>query len=300
MIDLYVVVGPTAVGKTRVGIELAKKINGEIISLDSMQIYKYLNIGTAKIMPEEMEGIKHHLIDIVEPNQNFSVADYVEFATKVIEDINKRGKKPILVGGTGLYFESLIFSYTFSNAFDLALRKNIEKELEEIGKDEFYKKLLMLDRDEALKIHPNNTKRMIRAMEICLLTQSNKTNNMDVKDFRYNIIGVFLNSKRDVLYENINKRVDLMFENGLTNELNYLINQLKLNFNMQSMKAIGYREFEQYFNGNISLNDVIELIKLDSRHYAKRQITWFKRYNFIKEIYVDDKSVNEILNEFEG
>ena len=118
MIDLYVVVGPTAVGKTRVGIELAKKINGEIVSLDSMQIYKYLNIGTAKIMPEEMDGIKHHLIDIVEPNQNFSVADYVVLATKVIEDINKRGKKPILVGGTGLYFESLIYSYTFSNSFD--------------------------------------------------------------------------------------------------------------------------------------------------------------------------------------
>lgn len=284
---IYVVVGPTASGKTKFAVKLAKKINAEIISLDSMQIYKYLNIGTAKIKNSEMEGIKHHMIDIIDPDQNFSVSEYKKMVEEIIDNIFSRNKNVIICGGTGLYLEALIYNYTFSsyNKND-KFRKDLEDLSKEKGTDFIYNMLLELDEESAKNIHKNNIKRIIRAIEIATFSKDKKTNLKDEKKLKYNINGYFLNLERDKLYEKINKRVDLMFENGLMNEIEYILNSLKLNFSMQSMSAIGYKEFNNYKNKDI--NDIKEEIKKNTRHYAKRQITWFKRYDFLKEININE------------
>lgn len=292
---IYVVVGPTASGKTKFAVKLAKKINAEIISLDSMQIYKYLNIGTAKIKNSEMEGIKHHMIDIIDPDQNFSVSEYKKMVEEIIDDIFSRNKNVIMCGGTGLYLEALIYNYTFSsyNKND-KFRKDLEDLSKEKGTDFIYNMLLELDEESAKNIHKNNIKRIIRAIEIATFSRDKKTNLKDEKKLKYNINGYFLNLERDKLYEKINERVDLMFENGLIDEIEYILNSLKLNFSMQSMSAIGYKEFNNYKNKNI--NDIKEEIKKNTRHYAKRQITWFKRYDFLKEININkDEELEKIL-----
>lgn len=292
---IYVVVGPTASGKTKFAVKLAKKINAEIISLDSMQIYKYLNIGTAKIKNSEMEGVKHHMIDIIDPDQNFSVSEYKKMVEEIIDNIFSRNKNVIICGGTGLYLEALIYNYTFSsyNKND-KFRKDLEDLSKEKGTDFIYNMLLELDEESAKNIHKNNIKRIIRAIEIATFSKDKKTNLKDEKKLKYNINGYFLNLERDKLYKKINKRVDLMFENGLMNEIEYILNSLKLNFSMQSMSAIGYKEFNNYKNKDI--NDIKEEIKKNTRHYAKRQITWFKRYDFLKEINInEDEEVEKIL-----
>lgn len=292
---IYVVVGPTASGKTKFAVKLAKKINAEIISLDSMQIYKYLNIGTAKIKNSEMEGIKHYMIDVIDPDQNFSVSEYKKMVEEIIDDIFSRNKNVIMCGGTGLYLEALIYNYTFSsyNKND-KFRKDLEDLSKEKGTDFIYNMLLELDEESAKNIHKNNIKRIIRAIEIATFSRDKKTNLKDEKKLKYNINGYFLNLERNKLYEKINKRVDLMFENGLMNEIEYILNSLKLNFSMQSMSAIGYKEFNNYKNKNI--NDIKEEIKKNTRHYAKRQITWFKRYDFLKEININkDEELEKIL-----
>lgn len=280
---IYVVVGPTASGKTSFAIDLAKKIDAEIISLDSMQIYKYLDIGTAKIKKDEMQGIVHHMIDIVEPDKNYSVSEYKEEATRLIEEIKKRNKNVILCGGTGLYLEALLYDYSFSS-FDKneEFRKELEKIAQEKGPEYLHNMLKELDFEASENIHKNNIKRVIRAIEIAKFSKDNKTNQKDKKELKYNVIGYFLNPEREKLYNKINLRVDKMFEENLLSEIKFILETLKLDFNMQSMLAIGYREFKDYKNKDI--NQIKEEIKKDTRNYAKRQITWFKRYDFLKQV----------------
>lgn len=282
---IYAVVGPTASGKSSFAINLAKKINAEIISMDSMQIYKFLDIGTAKLKEEEKENIKHHMIDIIEPNMNYSVSEYKNAVEKLISNILNRNKNVILCGGTGLYFESVIYDYTFSSFNkDDTLRKNLEELATLKGKKYLHNMLKTLDKHQAKIIHENNLKRVIRAIEIAKNSKDIKTNNQDKKNLKYDIVGYFLNPEREKLYQNINKRVDKMFEENLPLEINYLINTLKLNFSMQSMSAIGYREFKELENYNFDYEKIKDDIKKNTRHYAKRQITWFKRYSFLEEI----------------
>lgn len=280
MENLLIICGPTACGKTSTSIEIAKNIGGEIICADSMQIYKYMNIGTAKVTEEEVRNVKHYLYDIVEPNESFSVSEYVVQARKIISKINENGKIPILVGGTGLYIESLIYPYSFGSAIaDNKVREELYKELSEKGVDFLYNELVRIDPIDAAKIHPNNTKRLIRALEIYRITGKTKTDfNVDKKPL-YNIDMNVINLPRDILYDRINKRVNIMFENGLKEEVENLLCK-GCNFDMQSFQAIGYKEFKNYFNGVLSLDEVKNLIAKNSRNYAKRQVTWFKQYDF--------------------
>lgn len=293
MQKIIAIAGPTASGKSKVGVELAKKIDGEIISMDSMQIYKHMDIGTAKATAEEMENIPHHLIDIVEPNIEFSVSDYVQMAKNKIDEIEKRGKTPILVGGTGLYFESLIYPFNFGDAkSDETIKANLYNELEKYGAEYLHKKLVELDPIDGAKIHPNNTKRLIRALEIIEITGKTKTEISKNKQLLYDVDLYVLEQDRDLLYDKIALRVEQMFENGLLDEVKNLLN-LGLNFDTQSMQGIGYKEFKPYFEDQVLLDDVKNAIILNTKHYAKRQITWFKRYDFAKFITSDD-----LLNKF--
>lgn len=284
MQKIIAIAGPTASGKSKVGVELAKKIDGEIISMDSMQIYKHMDIGTAKATAEEIENIPHHLIDIVEPNIEFSVSDYVQMAKNKIDEIEKRGKTPILVGGTGLYFESLIYPFNFGDAkSDETIKANLYNELEKYGAEYLHKKLVELDPIDGAKIHPNNTKRLIRALEIIEITGKTKTEISKNKQLLYDVDLYALEQDRDLLYDKIALRVEQMFENGLLDEVKNLL-KLGLNFDTQSMQGIGYKEFKPYFEDQVLLDDVKNAIILNTKHYAKRQITWFKRYDFAQFI----------------
>lgn len=281
---IVVITGPTATGKTALAIEIAKKYNGEIISADSMQIYKEMDIGTAKPTKEEQNEVKHHLIDYVEPNSEYSVQQYVEDADKIINNLFKKNKLPIIVGGTGLYIKSLIYPYSFCSApRDENIRNKYKKLLDDYGKEYIHDLLKEKDFEASCKIHCNDTKRVIRALEICEITGNNKTSlNIEQKTKKYNVVLVALNYPREFLYERINKRVDNMFELGLLQEIEKLINNHKLNFDMQSMQAIGYKEFKEYFNNEKPLLEVKELICKNSRNYAKRQITFIKGFENVK------------------
>ena len=270
---------------------LAQKIDGEIISADSMQIYKGMDIATAKITKEEKKNVKHHLIDFLEVEEEFSVAQYVNMAKKTIDSIFKKEKIPIIVGGTGLYIDSLINGINFKKETkDLDLREKLKKELEEKGIDFIFEKLKKLDPNYARTLHKNNTKRVLRAIEICILTNSTiekyiEKNNSKQKNFCTLKIG--LNFKnRTFLYRNIEKRVDLMLKNGLLEEIKKITYK---NPSKTAMQAIGYKEFIKYFEGEISLEDAILNLKQNSRKYAKRQITWFKRDKKINWFYWDDE-----------
>ena len=263
-------------------------MNGEIISMDSMQIYKHMDIGTAKVTLQEMENIPHHMIDIVEPNMPFSVSDFVKLAKDKINEITARGKLPILAGGTGLYFESLIYPFNFGGAkSDEDIKSNLYKQLEQFGAEYLHKKLMEIDPIDGAKIHPNNTKRLIRALEIYEITGNTKTNNSTNKQLLYDLDMYVLDWDREILYDRIEKRVQIMFDNGLQKEIENLL-EVGITFDMQSMQGIGYKEFASYFDGKCSLDDVKNAIILNSRHYAKRQITWFKRYDFAKFIKFED------------
>ena len=274
---VVVIVGPTAVGKTKLSIDMAKKFNGEIISGDSMQVYRGMNIGTAKITEEEMMGIPHHMIDIKEPDEEFSVADFKTLVQKHIDEISNKGKLPIIVGGSGLYIQGSLYNYHFSDRKrSQEITKKLEKELEEKGNDYLYNRLKEIDPNQAKKIHPNNYRRVIRALEVYELTGKTMTayhqaqNNTPL----YQIIYIGLEMDRELLYNQINRRVDLMLEEGLEEEVYALYKQgFK---NCQSMKAIGYKEFISYFENKQPLERSIELLKRNSRRYAKRQMTWFK------------------------
>lgn len=276
-LDVIAIVGPTAVGKTALSIELAKAIDGEIINGDSMQVYKDLNIGTAKITTEEMEEIPHHLLDIKEPTESFSVADYQKLVRAKIDEIKAKGKFPIIIGGTGLYIQSVLFDYRFTEEkIDQTIRENYYKELAEIGPVAMHQKLASIDPKTAATIHPNNTRRVIRALEMAEhsgVQKSDKDQHLgDQPLYKHRIIG--LNMERELLYNRINKRVDLMMEKGLLEEVEGLYNRGIRD--VQSIKAIGYKEIYAYLDGNVTLQEAIEQLKQNSRRYAKRQLTYFR------------------------
>lgn len=274
---VLVIIGPTAVGKTKLSIELAKRLNGEIISGDSMQIYKGMDIGTAKIKPEEMEGIPHHLIDIKDPSENFSVAEFQELVREKIAEISSRGRLPMIVGGTGLYIQAAICDYQFSDASaDETLRLQLEQRAREIGNDALHQELTEIDPKSAGQIHPNNIRRVIRALEVYYRTGKTRSETQKEQETEliYQTALVGLTMEREKLYERINLRVDLMIKEGLIEEATKLYNQgLR---DCQSIQAIGYKELYEYFAGKVSLEEAIEKLKKNSRHYAKRQLTWFR------------------------
>ncbi len=277
---IVLIVGPTASGKTGVSIALAKALRGEIISADSMQVYQKLNIGTAKITKEEMEGIPHHLLDFVDPAEDFSVARFRELAYETIEEILKRGNLPIVVGGTGLYITSLTEPMDYSDGgVDPSFREEMRKLSEEKGPDFLHDRLKEIDPDAAEKIHPNNVKRVIRALEVYHLTNrkisevQRESKNQNVP---YDPILIGLTLDRQKLYDRINVRVDSMMKKGLLEEVKSLTEQ-GYGEKLLSMQALGYKEFLPYLNGQGSLEDAVEILKRDTRHFAKRQMTWFKR-----------------------
>lgn len=296
MKQIIIICGPTAVGKTSVSIKLAHKLNTEIISSDSMQIYKRMDIGTAKIKNKEMQGIKHHMIDIVEPYQDFSVSDYSNEALKIIDSLFTNNKTPIIVGGTGLYINSLVYKMDFnSSKKNLDIRTKYKNIYEDKGVDFLYNILISKNHKIAYTIEKNNVKRVIRALEIL-------DNNDEIKSFKeanifqdYNVNMYVLKMNREILYNNINNRVDKMINDGLIEEVEGLIRD-GLTLEHQSMKAIGYRQILSYLNGDIKKEEAIEQIKRDSRRYAKRQYTWFKRYDFSKWIDVENKDIDTIVD----
>lgn len=297
---ILVVAGPTASGKTKIGVELAKRLNGEIISADSMQIYKYMNIGTAKPNVIEMQGIPHHLIDFVELGENFSVVQYKEMATKCMEDILSRGEVPIFVGGTGLYINSITEEIKYDEtAENKEIREKLEKIAETKGNEELYKKLKEVDLDAYNRLHLNDTKRIIRALEVfeatgITITEHQKMSKEIEKKYDYKIVGLWL--EREKLYDRINRRVDNMIKEGLETEAKNIIDMLKNAGKVTSFQAIGYKEFLKYFEGEITFDEAISSIKQESRRYAKRQITWFKRTNGLKWIDVE-RDIEEVIKD---
>lgn len=276
-LDVLAIVGPTASGKTALSVALAKKINGEVINGDSTQVYKGFNIGTAKITEEEMEGVPHHLFDILAPTENFSVADYQTAVRACIKDIRARGKTPIIAGGTGLYVQSVLYDFRFTEEVaDPEIRARLESELEEKGAEYLYERLVRLDPLGAEKIHPNNHRRMIRALEIIEITGKTKGQHEQNQGhealFNHLIFG--LEMDREVLYERINRRTNMMMADGFLAEVQGLIAEgLK---DTPAMTAIGYRELGQYLEEKLTYDEAIEAIQKGTRNYAKRQMTYFK------------------------
>lgn len=271
------IMGPTAVGKTKLGIELAKQFNGEIISGDSMQVYKGMDIGTAKVTKQEMQEIPHHMIDIKNPDEEFSVADFQFYVQKYVDEITSRKMLPIIVGGSGLYINAALYDYNFSeHKRNDTVTSQLEKAIENEGIEPLYNRLKEIDPEQAEKIHPNNHRRVVRALEIYETTGMTMTAYQQEQTLTspYNLILIGLDMERELLYKRINQRVDLMLDNGLVNEVEKLY--LQGYENCQSMKAIGYKEFIPYFTHEQSLDRSIELLKRNSRRYAKRQYTWFK------------------------
>lgn len=287
MKKILIITGPTASGKSDLAVDLALKFGGEIISCDSMQIYKGLDIGTAKITTEEMRGVKHYMTDVADPDEEFSVWEYANAAKAAIEDISSRGKLPIIVGGTGLYIESVIYPLNFAVNKDEAVRARLMKELEEYGAEVLHERLKKADPEDAAKIHPNNTKRLVRALEILELSGGVKPKN-ELTAPQYDVCLISLDVAREKLYDRIDKRVERMFNCGLEKEIRNVLENGLCDKHSQSMQAIGYKEFFDYFDGKISLDDVKALIKTNTRHYAKRQVSWLRRYKFAHWIDPDD------------
>lgn len=277
--EVVAIVGPTASGKTALSIELAKKYNGEIINGDSMQIYRDLDIGTAKITEEEMEGVPHHLLSFKEPTESFSVADYQKLVRAKIAEIQTRGKLPIIVGGSGLYVQAVLFDFQFTEEqVDEVARKAYYEELEKLGPEAMHARLKKLDPQTAETMHPNNTRRVIRALEMIELSGVSKAseehNRGEVPLYNHVILGLGQNMTREMLYDRINRRVDIMMEKGLLEEVKGLWQ--KDIRGVQSIQAIGYKELYDYLDGKCSLEEAIDSLKQNSRRYAKRQLTYFR------------------------
>lgn len=274
---IIVIIGPTAVGKTKTSLELAKALNGEIISGDSMQIYKGMDIGTAKVRKEEMQGIPHYLIDIKEPTDAYSVAEFQQDVRHRIAEIASRGHLPIIVGGTGLYIQSVLFDYQFSESGkNEEVRKGLEKRSREVGFEKLHAELSEIDPKSAANIHPNNVRRVIRALEIFYTTGKTMSEYQETQQPEplYDVALMGLTMEREILYDRINLRVDMMVEEGLFGEVQNLYDKgLR---DCQSIQAIGYKELYAFFDGKVSKEQAIEDLKQNSRRYAKRQLTWFR------------------------
>ncbi len=275
---VIVIGGPTASGKTALSIELAKKINGEIVSSDSMQIYKEMNIGTAKPDEEEKQGIKHYLIDFISPSERYSVADYKRDAKKAIREIIQKGKVPIVVGGTGLYIDSLIYEIDYPEIeIDLEYRKSLEERANKEGLHALYEEAKKIDEEAIKKISENDKKRILRILEIYHQTGKTKTDlekeSRKEPEYDYKVFAIDMD--RQILYDRIDKRVDIMIEKGLIKEVEDIYN--KYNEFPTSMQALGYKEVVEYLQGKINKDEMIEKIKRESRRYAKRQLTWFRK-----------------------
>lgn len=277
---LVILTGPTAAGKTQLSLSLAKKIGGEIISADSMQIYKKMNIGTAKIMPEEMQGVRHYLVDALMPDEEFNVVVFQKMAKAAIKDIVSRGKIPIVVGGTGFYIQALLYDIDFTeNDSDMSFRHAMEQLAADQGPEALHERLAQVDPASAEKIHANNVKRVIRALEFyektgLKISEHNEEQRQNTSP--YNFAYFVLTWPREILYERINRRVDAMMDQGLLAEVQGL---LKAGYapDLVSMQGLGYKEFVPYFNGEITLEEAVYTLKRDTRHFAKRQLTWFRR-----------------------
>lgn len=303
MEKVIVVIGPTSVGKTKMGVALAKKLNGEVISGDSMQVYRQMDIGTAKVTIEEMEGVTHHCIDILDPKDQYSVHDFQQTVRKQITEITNRGHVPIIVGGTGLYIKAALYDYTFSEMENN--HDEINKKYKDYTNEQLYDHLKQIDEESAKILHFNNRRRVLRAIEIYEQTGQKKSEMINEQEHicLYDAYFVGLTLPRELLYERINLRVDLMMKNGLQGEMESLIKQ-GLTRENQSMKAIGYKEWFDYFEGKCDLNEVSENIKKHSRQYAKRQYTWFKNqfdvhwYDVCLENY--SKTIEEVSRDLKN
>lgn len=304
MISLVVVVGPTAVGKSEVAVELALRLNGEIISADSIQVYKYFKIGAAKLSPEEQKGVPHHLFDFLEPDQDFSVAQFQRLARTKIEEIHKRGKLPFLVGGTGLYIQAVIDPYEFPDTGDVTkIRSELWKMVEAGKGGELYKKLREVDPVTAARLHPNDYRRITRALEVYYLTGKPISSFQKVSQKGsqlYKLAMVGLIRSREELYQRIEARVEKMFQQGLVEEVRNLL-RMGYSPELKPFQALGYKQVLGYLRGEYDLQTAIELTKKATRNYAKRQLTWFKRDPRIQWFYLEGKQVRketleEIIN----
>jgi len=304
MQKVIVIAGPTASGKTSLGVELAKKINGEVISADSMQIYKDMTIGTAKPTPEETENIPHYLIDFVSPDERYSVADFKKDAEEKIDEILAKGKVPIIVGGTGLYIDSLVYGIEFPDIeYDEEYRNSLMKEAEtEEGLNKLYEEAKKIDPKAMEKISPSDKKRISRVLEIYHATGKTKT-ELEIKSrekgVKYDYIVFAIDWDREKLYERINLRVDIMIEQGLVDEVKNVYN--KYEKFPTAMQGLGYKEVVEYLEGKISFEEMVEKIKLETRHFAKRQLTWFRKNKDI--IWIDGqqdklKNVDFIISKY--
>ncbi|MSS64370.1 tRNA (adenosine(37)-N6)-dimethylallyltransferase MiaA [Lachnospiraceae bacterium WCA-693-APC-MOT-I] len=295
---LIVLTGPTAVGKTELSIELAKLVNGEIISADSMQVYRHMDIGTAKITPEEMQGVKHYLIDVLNPDEEFNIVLFQTLAKQAMKEIYEKGKIPILVGGTGFYIQSVLYDIDFTKTqTDSTYRMELESLAKEKGAFYLHEQLQKIDPASAKKIHANNIKRVIRALEFYKLTGkkiSEHNEKEQSKESPYNFAYFVLNQDRKVLYERIDKRVDNMVKHGLIQEVKSLYEK-GYQKNLVSIQGLGYKEIISYLEGDCTLEEAVYILKRDTRHFAKRQITWFKREKEVIWVDKQNKTEDEIL-----
>lgn len=298
---LIILTGPTSVGKTALSIALAKAVNGEIISADSMQVYKQMNIGTAKITAEEMDGVPHYLIDELEPEEEFNVVRFQQLAKKYMQLIYDQNKIPILVGGTGFYIQAVLYDIDFTdNETDTTYRNELEQLLEDKGGEYLYQLLKETDPESAEAIHPNNSKRVIRALEFARLTGdkiSEHNKEQRSKESPYQFCYFVLNKDRAKLYETINYRVDMMLKNGLLEEVKRLAEK-GYTRDLVSMQGLGYKELLAYLEGETTLEEAIEILKRDTRHFAKRQLTWFKREKDVVWVNKDELVTPEQLLEY--
>lgn len=297
---VYIITGPTAVGKSSVAVDFAKKINGEIINCDSVQLYKYMDIGSAKPSEEDFHSVKHHLFGVVDPSYNMTAATYQKLVFACIDNIISRGKIPIICGGTGLYLNAILYKMDFAGETDDGTRrKELEKMAEENGNEYMHYYLTAIDPKTAEKIHPNNVRKVIRAIEAFELGDGIKSLNECEPNTDYDFRFFALRMDRELLYSRINNRVNLLMEKGLLNEVEFLI---KFGFkDAPALKSIGYKELIEYLDGKVDLETAVDNIKKNTRHYAKRQYTWFNRYDNVHWIDVDafdDPAyiANEILN----
>lgn len=298
---LIILTGPTAVGKTKLSIALAKAVNGEIISADSMQVYRHMDIGSAKIKQEEMQGVAHYLIDVLDPEEEFHVVKFQEMAKQAMEEIYAKGKIPILAGGTGFYIQAVVKDIDFSKETEKSpVREELEKLAEEKGCEYLHERLQQVDPKSAEKIHANNVKRVIRALEYFELTGkpiSLHNEEEAAKESPYNVAYFVLNDVRERLYERIDARVDAMLQEGLVEEVSGLAKK-GYTKDMVSMQGLGYKEILSYLDGSYTLDEAVYILKRDTRHFAKRQLTWFKREKDV--IWVNKQDFhyeeNEILN----